>query len=152
MSELKIKDSTKQMAESAKAAMSVDPATGRILMGEDWFASTLPEGLDIKTVKKVQTHNTQAFNALGLALGTFANESVFQDNPQLQSVRLDTTFGTDRVGMTYERSVELDTGTQHGVFNGSYTTAAARTNAEFKEIRQYLSDQAASAIKALADA
>ncbi len=147
MSEYKIKDATRQLAESAKSEMTIDSANGKITLAEGWFEKGLPEGVDIKTVKKVQTHNTQAFNALALAVGEIANEKVFVENPQLQSVRLDASFGSDRVGMTFERAVEDNNGTQHGVFSGTYTTAAARTNAEFKEIRQHLSDQAMAAIQ-----
>ncbi len=147
MSENKIKDATRQLAESAKAEMTVDTANGKITLADGWFEKSLPEGLDLKIVKKVQTHNTQAFNALALAVGEMANERVFAENPQLQSVRLDTSLGSDRIGMTFERSVEDNNGVQHGVFSGTYTTAAARTNAEFKEIRQHLSNQAIAAIQ-----
>ncbi len=150
MSEFNIKEATRVMAESAKEAMTFDPSTGKMVLGDVWYQGTLPEGLDLKTVKKVQQHNTQAFNALALATGEMANETIFPQNPQLQSVRLDTAFGSDRIGMTFERQAEEAGGVHHGVFSGSYTTAAARNNAEFKEIRQHLEAQALAAVKEVA--
>lgn len=151
MSEVQIPEVVRNLADKMKKNFKVGTG-GVVEVPDDLYESTLEDaGLDMKTIKKVQDHNTNVLCASGLALGEVGMNSMKKDK-KLEQVSVSFKAGKDTISSSFQRSKEVPvnapgeprkTTVKHGVMNNSYTTWGAGNKGTLKKVRQHLSDEAA---------
>lgn len=121
---------------------------GALEIAKDTYEKTL-EGtdLDMKTVKKVQQHNTNFVAATDHAVAEKGLELFGQDK-ELASVTAKASMGGDRYKVQFNASEERPgkdgNETVHGTFVSSYTVGAAGHKGQLKAVREHFADEAKS--------
>jgi hypothetical protein len=117
----------------------------------DIYEKSLPESIDLSTVKKLQKHNSDFVAAASLAVGE-AGLDLMKSDKELQSASADFRLGNDKLSVVFDRAREIpgakgEKETQLGVSNASYVVSAAGTKAALKSVREHLAMQAAAVLK-----
>lgn len=99
-----------------KDRMSVNADTGLIEVEDDFYEESLPEGIDIGTVKKIQRHNAHLLPAVTAAAGDLAHDH-FKEHGQGE-LKLAYKAGHDRHSVIFS----------HGGEEGSQVRASIQTH------------------------
>ena len=150
MSDVKLKSTTTDMAAVIKPGITVEAGVAKI--NSEVYEQTLAgAGLDLDTVKKVQTHNSQFTSAASLAFGEASIEHLVA-NPTLESVSGSVQMGHDKALFSFDRSKEVSSGpgTDRVATQGylNKTKLVVQGGAEHKRIRGHLHDVFTEALTA----
>lgn len=136
---------TEVTALAAKLAkeFKIDEA-GNINLGKDVFATTLPEGLTIETVRKVQDHRQQVASAAAIALMEVGAADL-KKHKERDTVSLQFPFEKDRLEMTFDRTREYpgrgegaEKIVKHGVLTPSFiANGAVGSRGSLKKIKDF---------------
>jgi hypothetical protein len=146
-----IKESILALAEKLKADMVLSE-DGVVTVSEDTFEKTLPEGLDMKTVKAVQDHTANLVSATGYALGQ-VGIGAFKKDKRLEQVSVEFAAGKDSIGGVFQRSKEVrnptdgSSATKYGILSMKMTVNAHANKGSLKKVRTALSNMALDALK-----
>lgn len=143
-----IKKEIVDLSSTLKTGMSVGD-DGVIKTEAGLYEKTLPEGLDMDTVKKVYGHTEDLTAALTLATGDLGEE-VLKKNKKLDSVSSELKIGKHaEINVGYLRSQQRPKSvqdrtmvTQYGVTTARVKTFAQKNRGELKKVRTMLSDRA----------
>lgn len=120
------------MAATLRPQISITQGEGGI--AADAYVKTLPEGITIETVQKLQDHNAIFFPAVTKALGEESIEAMKKDS-SIESVSLSVPMvGEDRFDISFQKQYQyMDTKTKEmkdafGGVSASLTVQAARHN------------------------
>jgi hypothetical protein len=154
MSEIKLKPTTTELAESIKKEITIDPKSGVGTITAGHYAATLPEGVTAELIEKIQDHNTQLVAAAGLAFGQLS-EDVLKKNKELPRTTLELpTIGQDRFNYTYDRTSQVPdrtadgvvgTKSVHGTLTVGYKTFGTKSRGELLKVKKMLAEDAAKA-------
>lgn len=125
MSKEAINKTTRTLVDSLKKAMTMDNETGKVT--PEWYASTLPKGIDIELVNKLQEHNSSVVAALPVALAEVGLSTMKEKN--LPEISAFINAGSDRIGATIIRDYTHGKDKYHGHTVMSYEVNAAGVNA-----------------------
>lgn len=148
-----IKTDVIAVKDIAKANMTVDSASGAVVLAEGTFEKTLPEGLTVETYKAHNKHRDTYLAGVHMAVGELGLEAS-EANKNLDQVSLTTniladTFTTKvkrtRVGRNPAKPGEEVT--THGASSSNYTVNGAANKGQLKQVRLSITDQ----YKALAE-
>lgn len=144
-----VKEEVRGIADFIKKQLK-HKSGGEMEVPEDVYEKTLPEGLDLKTVKKVQKHNSNFVAAAELANGEKGLD-LMKKEKDIDRVHSRFKVGADRVDTLIDRSREKPDGDggkteQFGVSDTSFTVAAAGNKAALKQVRSSLAEQAKKAL------
>lgn len=105
----------------------------KLEIAKDAFEQTLPEGLDIKTVKAVQSHVNTFEAAANIAVGTVAIAH-FQANPDSNALIGSTKVGHDTYNVAIARTQSVSAGVGAGRKDvpGNITSGIKSSNGEAK--------------------
>lgn len=155
--EIKLKPAVTELAARIKKEIKIDPKSGIGTIDKDFYATTLPDGITVPLIEKLQDHNTIFAAAGALAFGE-ASETILKKNKDLPSTELEiSTVHKDGFELKYDRSRSVPsrnadgtTGTRiaHGLLRMGYRTYGAESVGELKKVKSILSESAA---KVLAD-
>jgi hypothetical protein len=119
---------------ASKLSSKIDIKDGSASISEDAYVKSLPEGLDIETVKKLQDHNANFFPAVTKAFAEKSIEAMKADN-KIEQLDLSVPMvGEDKFDVTFKRSYEhMDIASKEmkksfGGISASLTVQAARHN------------------------
>lgn len=146
----KISDNVKALADKVATEITFDGNVASV--PKDLYKKTLPEGMDIETVKKVQEHNMDFSDAVTLAFGRRATEHL-RDNKDIDSASLSVNVAHDRVSSefrrhkTYRNPSDNSTFDRHGVTETKFVSGINAKRNGYKEIQAYLSAEAESIFK-----
>lgn len=150
MSEVQIPQEIRSLADKLKAEFKLSSA-GVVEVPADLYESTLAEAdLDLKTVKKVQDHNSNMVSATGLALGEIGMEAMKKDK-KLDQVSVSFKAGKDTHSAVFQRSKEVPvnapgeprkTALKYGMLRSSVTVHGAGNKGSLKRVRTHLNAQA----------
>lgn len=123
---------------------------GKIEVDEKTYEQTLPEGVDMKTVKKLQSHNSNVVAGAQLANGEMALK-VMEKESDIDVVSSTLKVGSDKISVQFDRVQEKPNGEEgsiktFGVANASYTASAAGNKAGLKSVREHLATKAKSVL------
>lgn len=124
---------------------------GVVDVPKDIFETTLPDGLTMADVKRVQDHTSAVVSATGLALGELG-QSHFKKNKTVDQLSVEFGIGKDKLGEAYQRERVVSDGKggqqiKYGNLVAKYTVNGAGNKGTFKKVRDFLSDQAAAVAK-----
>ena len=127
------------MAEELGIAekMQFDKGNGVISFEEDYFESTLPEGMTMAMVKGVQKHSAALMAATTVAVGTQAAEA-FEGDPDLSEVTASYKVGGDRVQVVMTRPTEENKGI--APVRNIVDVYGAGDRGELKKARKFVGD------------
>ena len=120
------------MAATLRPQITITAGAGNI--AADAYVKTLPEGITIETVQKLQDHNAVFFPAVTKALGEESIEAMKKDST-IESVSLSVPMvGEDKFDVSFQKRYQyMDTKTKEmkdafGGVSASLTVQAARHN------------------------
>ena len=152
---VEIKDSVKELAKKIKSEIKLDPKTGIIEpVSKELYAKTLPEGVDIELIKKVQDHDTQFIAAAALAHGELANAAAKKHKDWADSTLKIPTAGRSSIETHWKRQTQNNNPatkeqiTKHGVVTAKLDFYGTRNAGQYGAVKAYVSEEAA---KLLAD-
>lgn len=99
-----IKEEIIDLANALKKEFEIGEG-GVITVPKDLYEKTLPEGLTLADVKKVQEHNTALVAASALAVGEVGNAH-FKKHKKDDRLSLEFKAGVDSISIDYQRSKE----------------------------------------------
>ena len=152
--ESKISAEVETMAKTIEKYIEVDQKTGNGTEKENVFEKTLPDDLDMDTVKKVGDHNSNFVAAGAYAFGKMAVKAMHK-NASLEEADLKLKMsGRDHVEYHMNRQKTYanhltgngQTVVKHGVLTTEYQVSGGRNSGQLKHVRDEL---AAIAQKAL---
>lgn len=148
MSLEKVPQHIKDLALQIKTGLTFDDE-GVGVVADDTFEKHLPEGLDLATVKKVQTTVLDFADATTLAVGEAGLETLGAKK-DLASVSLRIKAGHDHINTEMQRTVARrnpSTGesfNKHGVVSTKLSSGIGAGRGNYKKIAEDLSERAAS--------
>jgi adenylyl- and sulfurtransferase ThiI len=134
--EMKMKSELKTQIDNMAKALGeqIEIKEGEATIAADAYIKTLPEGLDMETLKKIQDHNANFFPAVTKAFGEKSIEAM-KTNTALAQLDLSVPMvGDDRFDVTFKRSYDhmdmasKEMKTSFGGVSASLTVQAARHN------------------------
>lgn len=140
----------RSIANTLKEHAEIDESTGTVSMPKGTFEQTLPEDLDMKTVKKVYGHTEDVTAALTLATGEIG-EDVLKRNKKIDGIsselkiprhlEMSASYNRHTVG---PRSVTDRTPVdRYGTTSARVRTSAQNyTRADMKTVRSHLARRA----------
>lgn len=117
---------TRSLADSMKAAMTMSES-GNATTANDWYGSTLPEGLTMELHKQFQEHNSLIPAAQAIALAELGMP-LMQSNPDLAQISATVSVGGDTIATDIVREYQHGKQTVNGHVISSYTVNAAGSN------------------------
>jgi hypothetical protein len=88
-----------------KDKLTVNAKTGTIDVSDDYYEATLPEGLTLEQVKKLQKHNQEVLSGTVLAAGELARDH-FRENGESKELSLSYKVGYMEQDLFFNRSPE----------------------------------------------
>lgn len=128
---VELKESTLELATRIKPLVTVE--NGTFQFDKDTFETTLPESLDIKTVKAVQNHIQTFEAAANVAAGEVGIEYLAA-NPDATALLGNTKVGNDtyNIAMARMQSVSAGIGVGRKDVPGNITSGIKTSNPEAK--------------------
>lgn len=121
-------------ALATELASQIEINDGAAAIAADAYVKSLPVGLDLETIKKLQDHNANFFPAVTKAFSEKAIETMKADK-KIEQLDLSVPMvGEDKFDVTFKRSYEhMDMATKemktsYGGISASLTVQAARHN------------------------
>lgn len=122
-------DVVRKIADNFKESATQQEG-GIIVPAKDLYEKSLPEGIDISTVRKLQDHDSQYLAGTALGFGELAYDA-FAKDPTLRNVSLSVKAGVDTIKYNADRD---------GEFNSSWSkkgTGSAGSN--YAKVRSHIS-------------
>lgn len=115
-------------------------------LGKDFYASTLPDGISMADVNKIQKHDSNLVAATALALG---EESLdyFKKHKDVQSTSVELKAGANTIAIQADRyksfpnrmgGADAPNIEKHVTISARYTAQAAGNRGEFKKVREHI--------------
>lgn len=110
-SQVQLPETVRSFADTIKPQLVIEG--GKVQIPQEAFEQSLPEGINLQTVKTVQTHVQNFSRGLDVAIGEVAIEYMAQ-NPGTETIYAKTKLGTD----TYSAAVDFTRNVPAGVGAG----------------------------------
>lgn len=152
---IEIKTEVKELAEKIKSAIKIDPKTGAMeAVSKEFYASTLPDGITVDTIKQIHDHDTKFVAAQTLAHGEIANAAA-KKNKSLEESKLKVpTVGRSNISTIWKRETQNNnpaTGekiVKYGVVTAKLDFHGTHNAGQYGAVKAFVSEDAA---KKLAD-
>ncbi len=151
--DLNVNDSIKALADAIKREGVVDES-GVITVTKDFYEKTLPEGVDMTAVRKLQAHNSELVSAGVIALGELGVPHL-KKHKDLNEVTIQIDAGRDKLtaGLVRLKSQRNPSNGEVTDVLGSTqakwtTTGTAGSRGSLKTSRDYVLGLAARELKA----
>ena len=109
MSEIKLKEETRAIADTLKTQFELEGNEFRLTDAKEAYASTLPEGLTADTAEVVHKHDRQYVHAFALAAGEVSMDAV-KANKELRYGLTSTQVGISNVDVLVKREATVAAG------------------------------------------
>lgn len=138
----KVPASVKELAEKIGAALAYDD-DGVAPNLDNLYAETLPEGLDVETVKLVQTSEREFTDALSLATGD-TGVPFMKKNAAVNCVSTSANMGMNSVQVAVHRKIDVrapgstETKPKFGAASVKLTSNAGQKRGNLKRIMEHI--------------
>lgn len=141
-------DTIRALADAVKKDFKIGEG-GVVQVDKDFYQKSLPEGLTMADVDRVQKHNTNFVSAVGLALGEVGIDH-FKKHKKEDEISVDFVAGKDKVSLNFQRSKQFPDGKggqleRQGVLSARWQVTGAGNRGSFAKVREHLSAKAAAA-------
>ncbi len=150
--DLKVNDNILALADAIKREAVVD-ASGVITVPKDFYEKTLPEGISLTEVKKLQAHNSELVSAGVIALGELAVPHLGK-HADLKEASISITAGRDELSAVLTRNKQQrnpQSGETTEVYGSTAvkwrTTGTAGSRGSLATSRQYVLGLASKSLK-----
>lgn len=145
----KLNDSITTMAAEIKKEFKIGEG-GVVEVPKDFYEKTLPAGMTMADVRKVQDHDANLIAATGLALGEVGIDH-FKRHKKADQLSVDFVAGKNKVGLVFQRSKKVQDGKggtleKHGALSARYVVSGAGNRGNFKKVRDHLAGMAADVL------
>lgn len=121
-----LKPYTRSLVDSMKAAMTMGD-NGISVTPPEWYGETLPEGVTLDLIKKIQEHDSAVAAAQPVALAE-VGFPIMQQNPALTQISASLSVGGNTIATDIVREYQHGKQTINGHVISSYTVNAAGAN------------------------
>lgn len=147
--ELKISEALQTLSKKIEKQLKIGEG-GVAVLEKDFYESTLPEGLSMADVKRVQEHNKDVFEATAHALANLGLPYL-KKHKDIEAVTTGYAIGKDAVDLRFLRSKTTpgfgggEPKTTYGVLDGKISVnGSAPSKGFFKKLRTYHAELAAA--------
>lgn len=142
---LNVNENILKLADAIKADATVDPS-GVISVSKEFYEKSLPEGIELSQVRKIQEHNSNLVSAGALALGELGVPHL-KKHKDLEQVSLVINAGRDQLSEQMQRSKQvrnLQTGETKDVYGAISAkwrvTGTAGSRGSLKATRDHITN------------
>lgn len=149
-----LKQEVLDLSTKIEAAMAIDVTTGIVTTESNIYETSLPEGISLDLVNRIETHNNNFIAGAAHAVGRIGVNAM-KDNTSLNSAEtLIRMGGKNELGLTVERERtyrnpkdQENPVVKNGVVSITYDVVADNDAGQVKAARQIINGLAASALK-----